>query len=82
MRVIIFAEDLSGRKDDGYYTKPSLSSALDLFFDPQSVDTFLDPEGDNKLTRSEAEQIFNTDFKITFFNGAGEKVVITRDPSD
>ncbi len=82
MRVIVFAEDLSGRKDDGYYTKSSIASALDIFFDEAVVDVFLDNEGENPLTRVEAEQIFNENQRITFFNEAGERVVISRDPSD
>jgi len=81
MRVVIYAQDLSGRNDDGYYTKPDLSSALDVFFDPEKVDTFLDGEGENSLLREDAEKIFLQDKRVTFYNSDGEKVVITYDPS-
>lgn len=39
MRVIVYAQDLSGRNDDGYYSKPDISSALDIFFDAAKLDT-------------------------------------------
>ncbi len=81
MRVVIYAQDLSGRNDDGYYTKPDLSSALDIFFDPEKVDIFLDDEGDNPLPREEAEEIFRQDKRVTFYNSEGERVVISYDPS-
>lgn len=79
MRVVIYAQDLSGRKDDGYYTKPDISSALDIFFDPEKIDTFLDNEGDNPLLREDAEAIFKQDKRVTFYNSEGEKVVISYD---
>lgn len=81
MRVVIYAQDLSGRNDDGYYTKPDLSSALDIFFDPEKVDAFLDDEGENPLLREDAEEIFRQDKRVTFYNSEGEKVVISYDPS-
>lgn len=81
MRVVIYAQDLSGRKDDGYYTKPDLNSALDIFFDPEKIDTFLDDEGDSPLPRKDAEEIFRQDRRVVFYNSAGEKVVISNDPS-
>jgi hypothetical protein len=82
MRVVIFAKDLSGRKDDGYYTKPDISSALDIFFDAENPNLFFDDEGENPLTRPDAEAIFNQDKKVTFYNEDGEKVIISRDLSD
>ena len=81
MRVVIYAQDLSGRKDDGHYTKPDLSSALDIFFDPENVDTFLDDEGENPLRREDAEEIFRQDKRVSFYNAEGEKVVISYDTS-
>ena len=81
MRVVIYAQDLSGRKDDGHYTKPDLNSALDIFFDPEKIDTFLDDEGDSPLLRIDAEEIFRQDRQVVFYNSAGEKVVISIDPS-
>ncbi len=81
MRVVIYAQDLSGRQDDGYYTKPDLSSALDIFFGPEKVDTFLDDDGDSPLLREHAEEIFRLDRRVTFYNSEGEKVIISYDPS-
>ena len=81
MRVIVYAQDLSGRNDDGYYTKPDISSALDIFFGAGEIDTFIDDEGENPLSRHDAEEIFQSFKKITFFNADGERVVISYDPS-
>lgn len=81
MRVVVYAQDLSGRNDDGYYTKPDLSSALDIFFNPENIEAFLDDEGESPLLRENAEEIFLQDNRVTFYNSAGEKVVISYDPS-
>jgi len=81
MRVVIYAQDLSGRNDDGYYTKPDLSSALDISFDPEKVDAFLDDDGEHPLLREDAEEIFRQDKRVTFYNSEGEKIVISNDPS-
>ena len=81
MRVIIYAQDLSGRNDDGYYTKPNLSSALDMFFEHEGADTFFDEDGEMPLMREDAEEIFLQERRISFFNSNGEKVVISLDPS-
>jgi hypothetical protein len=81
MRVVIFAQDLSSRNDDGYYTKPDISSALDIFFPSGQADAFLDADGENALSRNDAEAIFQQDKKVIFYNEAGEKVVISQDPS-
>lgn len=82
MRVIVYAQDLSGRRDDGYYTKPEISAALDLFYTNPDETNFSDADGEAGLTRSDAEAIFATDGRVAFFNGAGEKIVITLDPSN
>ena len=81
MRVVIYAQDLSGRNDDGYYTKPDLSSALEIFFNSSKPEAFLDSDGENPLSRSDAEEIFRQDRKVTFYNETGEKVVISKDHS-
>jgi hypothetical protein len=81
MRVVIYAQDLSARKDDGYYTKPDLSSALDIFFSTEEADIFLDGDGTAILLRGDAEEIFRQDRRVTFYNSDGEKVVISYDPS-
>jgi len=81
MRVIVFAEDLSGRRDDGYYTKPDLNSALDLFFCPGGSKLFIDTDGSDEMTREDAKAAFDIDGKVTFYNEDGERTVITRDPS-
>jgi hypothetical protein len=74
MRVIVYAQDLSGRNDDGYYSKPDISSALDIFFDAGKMDTFIDDEGENPLSREDAEEIFRSFKKLTFYNSDGEKL--------
>ncbi|WP_420383653.1 hypothetical protein [Novosphingobium sp.] len=79
MRVVIYAQDLSGRNDDGYYTKPDLRSALDIFFDPEKHDTFLDDVGESPLSRDDAEEIFRQGKKVTFYNSEGEKIIISND---
>jgi len=81
MSVIVYAQDLSGRKDDGYYTKPDISAALDIFFDTPSTVNFVDDGAEHVLSREDAEAIFAQDGRISFYNADGEKVVITRDPS-
>jgi hypothetical protein len=81
MRVVIYAQDLSGRNDDGYYTRLDLSSALDIFFIPGNAETFLDDEGESPLLREDAEEIFRQDKRLTFYNSAGEKVIISYDSS-
>lgn len=80
MRVVVYAQDLSSRKDDGYYTKPDISEALDIFFDAATAN-FIDDEAEHALSRQDAEALFDQDGKISFYNADGEKVVITRDPS-
>lgn len=78
MTVIIYAEDLSGRRDDGYYTKPDIDVALDIFFEPDRSN-FLEPECENPVTRDEARTFFLQEKRVTFFNDEGEKVVISLD---
>ena len=82
MRVVVFAQDLSGRNDDGYYTKPELSLALDIFFASKNPNAFSDVDGEHPLTREDAEGIFKLDKKVIFYNEDGEKVVISYDPSE
>lgn len=81
MQVVVYAEDLSGRKDDGYYTKPDLAAALDLFFDGTDSQNFVDDDGAHPITRAEVEDAFGQDRRVTFYNSDGEKVVISIDPS-
>lgn len=82
MRVIIYAQDLSGRKDDGYYSKPGLASALDIFFGPDAGVNTMDADGEDTLSREDAEALFSSDRRLTFYNEAGERVIISADPSD
>ena len=82
MRVIVYAQDLSGRRDDGYYTKPDIASALDIFFNPGGTKNFLDADGENEITADEAAEIFRTDNRVEFFNEDGERIVIASDPSE
>jgi len=79
MRVVVFAEDLSGRRDDGYYTKPTLAEALSLFFSDAGSNNFLDAEGNDEFTREDAEVAFEQSKRITFYNEEGEKIVIAAD---
>ena len=81
MRVVVHAQDLSGRRDDGYYTKPDLPSALDIFFERVPAENFLDDAAEHTLSREDAEAMFNQDSKVSFYNADGEKVIITHDPS-
>jgi len=80
MRVVVYAEDLSGRRDDGYYTKRSIAAALDIFFSAGSSPNFTSSEGEDELTRADAEAMFDQDKRVTFYNADGEKVVISLDP--
>lgn len=80
MRVIVHAEDLSSRGDHGYYTKPDISAALALFFSGGTTN-YLDRNAEDPLTLGEALDFFAHEGRILFFNEAGEKVVITRDPT-
>lgn len=81
MTVVIYAQDLSGRKDDGYYTKPDIGNALDIFFDSQGSANFSDHDGENPIAREDAEAIFQQDKRVTFYNSDGEKIVISHDAS-
>lgn len=81
MRVVVYAQDLSGRRDDGYYTKPDLASALDLFFTPEGSKLFLDEDANDQLTREDAEALFGIDRRVTFYNEDGEQTIISADPS-
>ena len=79
MRVVVFAQDLSGRRDDGHYTKPDLASALDLFFAPDGTKLFLDADGNDEMTREDAEAFFKIDRQVTFYDEDGEKIVMSAD---
>ena len=79
MPVIIYAEDLSGRRDDGHYTKPDIDIALDIFFSTKHSRNFLEPECENPFSRDEAKDIFLLEKRVVFFNEEGEKVVISLD---
>ena len=81
MRVVVFAQDLSGRRDDGHYTKPDIGSALDLFFSGEDPKNYLDDSGEEEMSREDAEGIFSVDRRVTFYNENGEKIVISADPS-
>jgi hypothetical protein len=81
MRVIVYAQDLSGRRDDGYYSKPDLASALNIFFGPDTGGNTSDEGGESVINREDAEAIFAVEKRVTFFNEDGEKVVISADPS-
>lgn len=81
MRVIVFAEDLSGRGDDGHYTVPSAEAAFEIFFGSEDEQNFADQDGENPVSREEIEEIFSQDRRVTFFNSNGEKVVISLDPA-
>lgn len=80
MQVIVFAQDLSGRRDHGHYTKPDLASALDLFFIPDGSKLFLDAEGRDEMTREDAMAAFEVDRQVRFYNEDGEQTVISVDP--
>ena len=81
MQVIVYAQDLSGRRDDGYYSKPSVAAALDIFFSAGASPNFTSSEGEDELSRADAEAIFNQEKRVTFYNADGEKVVISLDPT-
>ena len=81
MRVIVYAEDLSGRGDHGHYTKPDLASALDIFFAPDAGVNVIDLGGEYPIDRAEAEATFKAERRVSFFNADGERVVISADPT-
>ena len=81
MRVIVYAEDLSGRMDDGHYSAVDLSAALDIFFAPDAGVNTLDRDGQDTLDRAEAEALFTQERRVTFYNADGEKVVLSADPT-
>ena len=82
MRVIVYAQDLSGRRDDGYYTKPDIASATAIFFIPSGPKNFRDADGDHEITVDEAEDIFRADNRVEFFNEDGERIVISSDANE
>lgn len=79
MQVIVYAEDLSGRRDDGYYTKSDISAALDIFFSTEGSQNFTDRDSEYEISRHEAEAAFRQENRVTFYNADGEKVVISLD---
>lgn len=79
MRIIIHAEDKSGR-GDGYYTKSDMKEALDIFFSKDEV-YYLDPDQEEEMTREYAEVIFDENSLVAFYNEDDEKIVISLDPS-
>lgn len=81
MRVVVFAQDLSGRRDNGYYTKPDLASTLDLFFTTDQSKMFHDADGNQEITREDAEAAFKSELQVVFYNDDGEKIVLSADPS-
>lgn len=81
MQVVIYAQDLSGRQDDGYYTKPSIGDALDIFFTSGADEAFVDEDAEHPMTRGDAEAAFAQEKRVTFYNADGEKVVISLDPA-
>jgi len=81
VRVIVYAEDLSGRRDHGHYSKPDLASAMDIFFAPGVGGHTLDRDGEDTLDRAEVEALFAQERRVTFYNADGERVVISADPT-
>jgi len=77
MRVIVHAEDNTGR-GDGYYTKEGVADALDVFFRPGSPQ-YLDSDCEEELTRSDVEETFQREREVVFYGEDGEKVTITLD---
>lgn len=80
-RVIINTEEHS-RGGKFSYTKPTLSDALDIFFpEGQEVDAFVDADEEERMTRNDAESIFQGIREIRFYNTNGELTIISADPS-
>jgi hypothetical protein len=80
MQVIVHAEDRSGR-GDGYYTKPDLDAALDVFFGPEADPVYADRDAETRIDRSEAADMFSKGGSVAFHTADGERVEITRDRS-
>ena len=81
MTVVVYAQDLSGRRDDGHYTKPDINSALEIFFNLPEAEIFIDADAENRLTIDEAREIFEVGGQVSFYNEDGEKVIISLDPT-
>lgn len=77
MRIIVHAEDRSGR-GDGYYTKESIGDALDVFFRDGS-DVYRDSDCEEPMTRSEAEEIFRRDREVVFHGEDGDRITLALD---
>lgn len=77
MRVIVHAEDSSGR-GDGYYTKDSIADALDVFFRPGST-MYHDPDCEEQIARSDAEEAFCRDREVVFYGEDGDRVTVALD---
>ena len=52
MTVVVYAQDLSGRRDDGHYTKPDIAAALEVFFSPSDAGNFIDAEAGPPTTEA------------------------------
>ncbi len=78
MRVIVHAEDHSGR-GDGYYTKPGIDAALKPFFGHGSDTIYADRDAEEPMTAEDAAIAFRRDRAVMFFMESGEKVTITLD---
>jgi hypothetical protein len=77
MRVIVHAEDSTGR-GDGYYTKEGVAEALDIFFRAGSV-LYHDRDCEEEVSRSDVEEAFERDRETVFYGEDGDKVTITLD---
>ncbi len=81
MKIIVHAQDLSGR-GDGYYSKPDITSALLPFFVDSSDHVYVDSDASEVMEMNDAEQIFLQEGRIEFYMPEGEKIVMTRDTSE
>lgn len=81
MQVIVHVEDHGGR-GDGYYTKPDLQSALDIFFGLRSEPVYADQDAENPLDLATAIDVFAEENEVVFYNDDGERVRIVRDWSN
>ena len=81
MTVVVYAQDLSGRRDDGHYTKPDIGAALEIFFSAHDATNFMEADTEAPISIEEAREIFEIEGQVCFYNEDGEKVIITRDPT-
>lgn len=78
-RVIVQTECKA--RGDFTYTQNSIEEALDVFFVGDQPDAYWDEDGEEPISRAEADEFLREERGLRFYNSEGERTVLTLDPS-